>query len=342
MKACPLHRFYLIHFSRNSQSWKGCQACRWGDNATKLQNYFRPLLLVWINHIHELAFHEQSTIFKKNLVPKWGFTFPDLILLGLAEQSNKVSTMFAGTKDKCVACKKTVYPIEKVHHISHLFTHRKWNCFALTPIFQKCQLKTVVHSRPRKKLKCIEGFYSQVAVDGSAYHKPCFKCTHGGCTISPSNYIAHEGRLYCRHHHTQLIKEKGNLSQLENEKPQSHKSAVAEIVEHWFHIFFEKKTHLLKNITFPVCRITSQMELVPPIDFQFSWFSLNNEVFCVDSTFESCYNALYATLKFSASGDLKIQWSSHLSVQIKGHNNWIFVVVTLLINLDVTRALIQI
>ncbi|CAH2056807.1 unnamed protein product, partial [Thlaspi arvense] len=36
--------------------------------------------------------------------------------------------------------------------------------------------------------------------------------------FSPSNYIAHEGRLYCKHHHTQLIKEKGNLSQLEGEK----------------------------------------------------------------------------------------------------------------------------
>lgn len=35
--------------------------------------------------------------------------------------------------------------------------------------------------------------------------------------ISPSNYIAHEGRLYCKHHHTQLIKEKGNLSQLEGD-----------------------------------------------------------------------------------------------------------------------------
>nr|DAD34672.1 TPA_asm: hypothetical protein HUJ06_005311 [Nelumbo nucifera] len=81
--------------------------------------------------------------------------------------NNKVSTLFAGTQDKCVACKKTVYPIEKV------------------------------------------------AVDGSSYHKACFKCTHGGCVISPSNYVAHEHRLYCRHHHSQLFKEKGNFSQLD-------------------------------------------------------------------------------------------------------------------------------
>ncbi|XP_022142675.1 LIM domain-containing protein WLIM1 [Momordica charantia] len=81
--------------------------------------------------------------------------------------ATKVASMFAGTKDKCLGCKNTVYPTEKV------------------------------------------------SVNGTSYHKSCFKCCHGGCTISPSNYIAHEGRLYCKHHHTQLIKEKGNLSQLE-------------------------------------------------------------------------------------------------------------------------------
>ncbi|KAF5183272.1 Lim domain-containing protein wlim1 [Thalictrum thalictroides] len=75
--------------------------------------------------------------------------------------------MFGGTQDKCVACKKTVYPIEKV------------------------------------------------AVDGTSYHRPCFRCSHGGCVISPSNYITHDHKLYCKHHHTQLFKVKGNFSQFE-------------------------------------------------------------------------------------------------------------------------------
>ncbi|KAL0348296.1 UNVERIFIED_CONTAM: LIM domain-containing protein WLIM1 [Sesamum angustifolium] len=83
--------------------------------------------------------------------------------------ASKVSSMFGGTKDKCVGCNKTVYPIEKV------------------------------------------------SVNGTAYHKACFKCSHGGCTISPSNYIAHEGVLYCKHHHIQLVKAKGNYSQLESD-----------------------------------------------------------------------------------------------------------------------------
>ncbi|KMT19102.1 hypothetical protein BVRB_1g014990 [Beta vulgaris subsp. vulgaris] len=68
----------------------------------------------------------------------------------------------------------------------------------------------------------------KVTVNGSAYHKSCFKCYQGGCTISPSNYIGHEGRLYCKHHHAQLIKEKGNLSQLEGDLENSSK--VTEVV----------------------------------------------------------------------------------------------------------------
>lgn len=34
--------------------------------------------------------------------------------------------------------------------------------------------------------------------------------------ISPSNYIAHENRIYCKHHHNQLFKEKGNFSKLDS------------------------------------------------------------------------------------------------------------------------------
>ncbi|KAL8465322.1 hypothetical protein ACS0TY_034718 [Phlomoides rotata] len=54
----------------------------------------------------------------------------------------------------------------------------------------------------------------KVAVDGSSYHRICFRCSHGGCIITPSNYIAHDTRLFCRHHHSQLVKHKGNFTQL--------------------------------------------------------------------------------------------------------------------------------
>lgn len=57
-------------------------------------------------------------------------------------------------------------------------------------------------------------FYLQVTVEGQAYHKSCFKCSHGGCAISPSNYAALEGILYCKHHFSQLFKEKGSYNHL--------------------------------------------------------------------------------------------------------------------------------
>ncbi|KAL9239582.1 hypothetical protein vseg_013891 [Gypsophila vaccaria] len=95
------------------------------------------------------------------------------------QSSSKVSSMFGGTQEKCVTCKKTVYPIEKV------------------------------------------------GVDGNAYHKACFRCSHGGCVISPSNYVAHEQRLYCRHHHSQLFKQKGNFSKLTNQQANGTTNGVA-------------------------------------------------------------------------------------------------------------------
>lgn len=54
----------------------------------------------------------------------------------------------------------------------------------------------------------------QVTVEEKAYHKSCFRCSHGGCAITPSNYAALEGVLYCKHHFKQLFKEKGSYSHI--------------------------------------------------------------------------------------------------------------------------------
>ncbi|KAG6506353.1 hypothetical protein ZIOFF_031676 [Zingiber officinale] len=54
----------------------------------------------------------------------------------------------------------------------------------------------------------------KVTVEGQAFHKSCFKCSHGGCSITPSNYAALEGILYCKHHFSQLFKEKGSYNHL--------------------------------------------------------------------------------------------------------------------------------
>ncbi|KAH7432139.1 hypothetical protein KP509_07G010100 [Ceratopteris richardii] len=74
-----------------------------------------------------------------------------------------------------------------------------------------------------KCITCSKTVYplEKVSVEGSSYHKTCFKCLQGGCSISPSNYAAMEGRLYCKHHFKQLFKEKGNYSQLLVKVPSS-------------------------------------------------------------------------------------------------------------------------
>ncbi|XP_047337666.1 LIM domain-containing protein WLIM2b-like [Impatiens glandulifera] len=54
----------------------------------------------------------------------------------------------------------------------------------------------------------------KVTVESLTYHKSCFKCSHGGCAITPSSYAALEGILYCKHHFSQLFKEKGSYNHL--------------------------------------------------------------------------------------------------------------------------------
>ncbi|XLS86540.1 hypothetical protein HN51_036706 [Arachis hypogaea] len=54
----------------------------------------------------------------------------------------------------------------------------------------------------------------KLTVEGEFFHKSCFKCTHGGCSLNPSSYAALDGFLYCKPHFSQLFKEKGSYSHL--------------------------------------------------------------------------------------------------------------------------------
>ncbi|XP_065616326.1 pollen-specific protein SF3 [Quercus suber] len=133
---------------------------------------------------------------------------------------------FAGTTQKCKACEKTMYLVDQLTADSKVYHKACFRCHhckgTLKVITIKMSLLNIgthgsflVHYP-----ECLFFFFLflQVAVDGESYHKSCFRCTHGGCVISPSNYVAHEHRLYCKHHHTQLFKQKGNFSQLGNGK----------------------------------------------------------------------------------------------------------------------------
>ncbi|KAG4962530.1 hypothetical protein JHK82_039221 [Glycine max] len=162
---------------------------------------------------------------------------------------------FAGTTQKCMACDKTVYLVDKLtadnrvfhkacfrcHHCKGTLKLSNYNSFegvlyckphfdqlfkrtgSLDKSFEAAKVSSMFGGTREKCAGCQKTVYptEKVTVNGTPYHKSCFKCCHGGCVISPSNYIAHEGKLYCKHHHVQLIKEKGNLTQLEGDNEKS-------------------------------------------------------------------------------------------------------------------------
>ncbi|CAK9874383.1 unnamed protein product [Sphagnum jensenii] len=160
---------------------KSCFRCNHCKGTLKLGNYASLEGVLYCRpHFEQLL--KTTGSFEKSFDNKTGTeglyflwqqnTSIKMILFPMATVDHKAPTkaslMFAGTQEKCIACNKTVYPIEKT------------------------------------------------SVEGLPYHKNCFKCIHGGCTISPSNYAALEGRLYCKHHYSQLFKEKGNYSKFNN------------------------------------------------------------------------------------------------------------------------------
>lgn len=91
----------------------------------------------------------------------------------------------------------------------------------------------IQHLQHPLHFECLYCGWYQVTVEGQAYHKSCFKCSHGGCPISPSNYAALEGILYCKHHFSQLFKEKGSYNHLI--KCASIKRAAASTPDLWFY-----------------------------------------------------------------------------------------------------------
>jgi len=49
-----------------------------------------------------------------------------------------------------------------------------------------------------------------VILDKKKYHKNCFCCEQCSSKLSVGSYVLLHGRLYCRHHHKQLLTSKGN------------------------------------------------------------------------------------------------------------------------------------
>ncbi|KAI4303362.1 hypothetical protein MLD38_039005 [Melastoma candidum] len=137
---------------------KSCFRCSHCNGMLVMSNYSWMDGILFCKPHFEQLFKETGNFSKNFQTAK-----PSNKANDLNRTPSKLSSMFTGTLDKCAACDKTVYPLEKV------------------------------------------------TMEGECYHKTCFRCAHGGCTLTHSSYAALDGVLYCRHHFARLFMEKGDF-----------------------------------------------------------------------------------------------------------------------------------
>lgn len=127
----------------------------------------------------------------------------------------------------------------------------------------------------------------QVTVENQSYHKSCFKCSHGGCPITPSNYAALEGILYCKHHFSQLFKEKGSYNHLiKCASIKRTAAAAASVPELWPHLS-------LLWVTLSTQTVYGTIMSVVLLSLSFIWWRIANLVLRYVSFFFICLRASY-------------------------------------------------
>uniref|UniRef100_A0A2N9J3F9 LIM zinc-binding domain-containing protein n=1 Tax=Fagus sylvatica TaxID=28930 RepID=A0A2N9J3F9_FAGSY len=149
---------------------------------------------------------------------------------------------FSGTLQKCKACDKTVHFIEllsadgvpyhktcfKCSHCNGVLVFVGANNVFVSIMDNQLEDHNNELNRAPSKLSsmfsgtqekcevCKKTVYplEKVTIEGNFYHKPCFRCAHGGCFLTQSSYASLDGFLYCKHHFSQLFKEKGSYNHL--------------------------------------------------------------------------------------------------------------------------------
>ncbi|KAG6402697.1 hypothetical protein SASPL_134901 [Salvia splendens] len=156
-KACDKTVYFIDLLSADGANYhKACFKCSHCKGTLVMSNYSSMDGVLYCKTHFEQLFKESGN-FSKNFQTGKGEKENSL-----TRAPSKMSAMFSGTQDKCAACTKTVYPLDKM------------------------------------------------AMEEQIYHKSCFKCAHGGCLLTHSNYAALDGVLYCKNHFQQLFLEKGN------------------------------------------------------------------------------------------------------------------------------------
>ncbi|KAK4476571.1 hypothetical protein RD792_015728 [Penstemon davidsonii] len=176
-KACDKTVYFVDLLSADGATFhKSCFKCSHCKGTLVMSNYSSMDGVLYCKPHFEQLFKESGN-FSKNFQSSAKTEREN----SLTRAPSKLSAMFSGTQDKCPACKKTVYPFEKV------------------------------------------------TMEGESFHKSCFKCAHGGCPLTHSNYAALDGILYCKVHFQQLFMEKGNYQHVLDSA--THKKSGVEMVE---------------------------------------------------------------------------------------------------------------
>ncbi|RRT65291.1 hypothetical protein B296_00041164 [Ensete ventricosum] len=153
---------------------------------------------------------------------------------------------FSGTQDKCKACDKTVHFIDLLTADGIPFHKTCFKCSRCKGTLSMCNYSSlggILYCKPHfeqllketgsftKEFPRAHSLILQLTVEGESYHKTCFKCSHGGCKLTPSSYAAFQGILYCKHHFAQLFKEKGSYNHLLKVASMKQSSGAVEAAE---------------------------------------------------------------------------------------------------------------
>ncbi|KAD3641299.1 hypothetical protein E3N88_30523 [Mikania micrantha] len=97
--------------------------------------------------------------------------------------------------------------------VSRMPSKNKSNEGAKTPSKLASKLSSMFSGTQDKCAVCHKTVYplEKVTVEGEFYHNQCFRCAQGGCKLTPSNYAALDGNLFCKPHFAQLFKEKDRI-----------------------------------------------------------------------------------------------------------------------------------
>ncbi|KAH7577920.1 hypothetical protein ACOSP7_001001 [Xanthoceras sorbifolium] len=101
---------------------KACFKCTHCKGTLVMSNYSSMDGVLYCKHHFEQLFKESGN-FSKNFQTSKSEKQSEL-----SRTPSKVSSMFSGTQDKCAACEKTVYPLEKVNMEGECFHKTCFKC----------------------------------------------------------------------------------------------------------------------------------------------------------------------------------------------------------------------